>query len=408
MSALPSLVARDGVTPVAVPVAVLAEAAPEHQRNANSATATLERAVAISVNARGWALAVLAILASLLALQWAQKFVIPLLLGILIAYALNPPVAWLERIKVPRLVGILLVMSSVVGALAFGTYALRGQIQSIIEQLPEAAGKFSIALAGMRDGQLNAMQKVQAAASTIEKATTQATGAMARKQAATHVVLDEPSFKLSAFLWAGSMGAATFMGQAAMVLFLVFFLLLAGDTFKRKLVRLTGPSLSNKKITVQILDDIDDSIQKYMFMLLSTNALVAFLCWIAFHWIGLENAGGWALAAGLLHLIPYLGPSVTAVAVGMAAFIQFDAISAVLLAAGASLSIATFVGMFVTTWMTGKIARMNTAAVFISLLFWSWLWGVWGLLLSIPIIVIVKVVSERVEQMQLVAELLGE
>jgi predicted PurR-regulated permease PerM len=408
MSALPSLVARDGVTPVAVQVAVLAEAAPEHQRNANSATATLERAVAISVNARGWALAVLAILASLLALQWAQKFVIPLLLGILIAYALNPPVAWLERIKVPRLVGILLVMSSVVGALAFGTYALRGQIQSIIEQLPEAAGKFSIALAGMRDGQLNAMQKVQAAASTIEKATTQATGAMARKQAATHVVLDEPSFKLSAFLWAGSMGAATFMGQAAMVLFLVFFLLLAGDTFKRKLVRLTGPSLSNKKITVQILDDIDDSIQKYMFMLLSTNALVAFLCWIAFHWIGLENAGGWALAAGLLHLIPYLGPSVTAVAVGMAAFIQFDTISAVLLAAGASLSIATFVGMFVTTWMTGKIARMNTAAVFISLLFWSWLWGVWGLLLSIPIIVIVKVVSERVEQMQLVAELLGE
>jgi predicted PurR-regulated permease PerM len=76
-----------------------------------------------------------------------------------------------------------------------------------------------------------------------------------------------------------------------MVAFLVFFLLLGGDTFKRKLVRLTGPSLAKRKITVQLLDDINDSIQKYMFMLLATNVLVALLSWVAFSWIGLENAG---------------------------------------------------------------------------------------------------------------------
>lgn len=70
--------------------------------------------------------------------------------------------------------------------------------------------------------------------------------------------------------------------------------------------------------------------------------------------------------------------------------------------------IATIVGSFITTWMTGRIARMNTAAVFISLLFWAWLWGVWGMLLSIPIIVIVKVVAQHVEQMKPVAELLGD
>lgn len=79
-----------------------------------------------------------------------------------------------------------------------------------------------------------------------------------------------------------------------------------------------------------------------------------------------------------------------------------------LLVSGASLAIATVVGTFVVTWMTGKIAKMNAAAVFISLLFWGWLWGVWGMLLSIPIIVIVKVVSERVDQLGPVAELLGE
>jgi predicted PurR-regulated permease PerM len=95
-------------------------------------------------------------------------------------------------------------------------------------------------------------------------------------------------------------------------------------------------------------------------------------------------------------------------ATGVAAFMQFGSISMGVLAAGVSLSIATLVGTFVTTWMTGRIAKMNPAAVFISLLFWGWLWGIWGLLLGIPIIVIVKVISEHVEGLQSVAELLGE
>jgi len=193
-----------------------------------------------------------------------------------------------------------------------------------------------------------------------------------------------------------------------LVLFLTLFLLVGGDTFKRKLVGLTGPSLSRKKITVQIIDDINDSIQKYLFMLLVTNVLVGALAWGAFVWMDLENAGAWAVASGFLHVIPYLGPGVTAIAIGMAAFMQFDTFSMALLAAGISLAIATFVGTFVTTWMTGRIAGMNAAAVFISLLFWGWLWGIWGMLLGIPIAVIVKAVSQHVEQLQPLAELLGD
>jgi predicted PurR-regulated permease PerM len=87
---------------------------------------------------------------------------------------------------------------------------------------------------------------------------------------------------------------------------------------------------------------------------------------------------------------------------------QFDSLAAALAAAGISVVIATLVGTFVTTWMTGRIARMNAAAVFISLLFWTWLWGFWGMLLSIPLTVILKVVAEQVEQLEPVAELLGQ
>ncbi len=171
---------------------------------------------------------------------------------------------------------------------------------------------------------------------------------------------------------------------------------------------LTGPSLSDKKITVHILDAIDVSIQRYMFTLLVANVLLALLTWTAFSWIGLDNAGGWAIAAGVLHVIPYLGPTLIAVATGMAGFMQFDSFWMALMVSGSSLAIAIFVGIFVVTWMTGKISKMNPVAVFISLLFWGWLWGVWGLLLAIPIIGIVKVVSQHIKELHPVAELLRE
>jgi predicted PurR-regulated permease PerM len=204
------------------------------------------------------------------------------------------------------------------------------------------------------------------------------------------------------------MGAMLFLGQVVMVIFLVFFLLLSGDTFKRKLVKLTGPSLSNKKIAVNILFDINTSIQSYMFMLLVTNGLLAVLMWIAFRLIGLENAGAWAVAGGFLHVIPYFGPLLIAVATGLTAFMQFESFSMLLLVSATTLAIATLIGTFVTTWMIGRIAKMNAAAVFIGLLFWGWLWGVWGMLLGIPIIVIVKVIAKHVDRMHPVAELLGD
>ncbi len=191
-----------------------------------------------AVDARGLALGVLAALALVYALSWARAFAIPLLLGIVISYTLYPLVAWLETIRIPRVVGTVIVMASVISALTFGMYSLRGQMQTIIGQLPEAATKLSAGIAGMRIGQIGNMQKVQNAATQVEKAATQAAGGpSAPHQAATHVIVDEPAFKLSTFLWQSSMGTLEALGQTAMVVFLVFFLLVGGDRFKRNLVR---------------------------------------------------------------------------------------------------------------------------------------------------------------------------
>lgn len=385
-----------------------AENVPEERRLSARALDAAQAGLRAAANAHGVALTVIATLATVFALHWARTFFVSLLLGILLAYTLNPVVARLERLRIPRWAAAALVMLAFCGASALAAGLLGGQVRTILEQLPEAAEKVSGKLASMRNGEPGTMEKVQAAASEIEKATNQATGTLPPRRQAAAVVVEQPGFKLGAFLWANSTSVVGFAGQSVMVMFLVFFLLLSGDTFKRKLVRLTGPSLSKRKITLQVLDDINASIQKFMFMLLATNTLLALLSWLAFRAIGLENAGAWAFAAGLLHFIPYAGPALLAAAVGMAAFMQFETFAMALAVVCTSLGIAAFVGFIVATWMTGRLARMNTAAVFIALLFWGWLWGAWGLLLAIPIVVIVKVAAEMIEQLHPVAELLRD
>ena len=395
------LVAIDTIMPPETPDGV-----PNHLIMAERAATASGMPVRIHVDARGTALAMIATLAFVFSLQWAQKFFIPVVFAIFISYTLTPVVTVLEKFRLPRLVAATMVMLILMCGMFLVGNTLRGEFTSIIESLPDTTHRLSRALGKIRNDQSGTIQQMQAAAAEITKATNQATGM--KPQPVKAQAPEESSLRFSELLWAGSLGAAAFVGQATVVLFLVYFLLLSGDKFKRKLVKLTGPSISNKKITVQILDAMNESIQKYMSMLLVTNILLALMMWAGLRWVGLENAGAWAVASGLLHVIPYFGPLLIMAATGLVAFMQFESLSSAFLVAGISLAIATVVGTFVTTWMTGRIAKMNAAAVFIALLFWGWLWGVWGLLLGIPIVVVIKVIAEHVDGMQTVAELLGE
>jgi predicted PurR-regulated permease PerM len=353
----------------------------------------------VRVDARGILLLILTVLAVLFALRSAKEFIIPLVVSVILAYALDPVVSFLQRRAVPRAIGAALVMTAVVAALGYGVMALRGQAEAVANQVPTIAAKLTKTLGAIRDDG-SIINKLQRAATAIERSS--------QDTNARRVVVERPPTQVSDLMLAGSVGLMTFLGQAVMVLFLVFFLLLCGDTFRRKFIKLAGRTVSEKKISVHMLDQINKSIRRYMAMLLITNAALAMATWIAFRIIGLENAGAWALVAGALHLVPYFGPLAVAVCTGLVAFIQFGTVSAAVLTAGASLAIATLIGTVVTTWMTGRIARMNVVAVFISLLLFTWIWGVWGMLLSIPITVITKVVADHIEALAPMAEFLGE
>lgn len=179
------------------------------------------------VDIRSLSLAIIAILAVTFALHWARTFCVSLLLGILIAYALNPVVLRMERIRVPRVIAATLVMLALAFAGVMAISTLGGQIRAVLEQLPEAAKKVSAKAASMRTGEPGTLEKVQTAAREIEKATNQATGAPISPKQITAVVVEPQGFRVSSFLWANSLAVASFAGHAVMVMFLAFFLLLS-------------------------------------------------------------------------------------------------------------------------------------------------------------------------------------
>ena len=165
--------------------------------------------------------------------------------------------------------------------------------------------------------------------------------------------------------------------------------------------------MSKKKITLQILEEINSQIQRYLLVQLATSALLGVVAWLVFAWIGLDNPLFWACLGGVLHLIPYAGPTAFVVLVGLVAYAQFDSLQPVVLIIGSMLAIVGVIGLLLVPWLTQRVGRLNAVTVFVSLLVWGWLWGIWGLLLGIPIVMAINAVCERVEDLQPISEFLG-
>jgi predicted PurR-regulated permease PerM len=158
---------------------------------------------------------------------------------------------------------------------------------------------------------------------------------------------------------------------------------------------------------VAILEEIHAQIQRYLFVQVAASALLAVLLAVLFSWLHLDNALFWACAGGILHLVPYAGPAVLFGIVGLVSYAQFDQLQPVVLILGGTLAAVGVVGLLLVPWLTQKVGRLNAVMVFVSLLFWGWLWGVWGLLLGVPIVMAINAICERVEDLRPISEFLG-
>jgi predicted PurR-regulated permease PerM len=299
------------------------------------------------------------------------------------------------------------VLIVVVGASGWVLYGLRSEANAIIEQLPQAARRVREVLEDGKPRTANAIKQVQKAANELEQAASAAAPAPSA-QGVTRVQVEAPPFAMSDYLLSGSLGIATAVGQGVLILFLVYFLLASGDLYRRKMVKIVGPSLSKKKITVQILAEIDSQIERFLLVQAATSILVAVATWLAFRWLGMAQAGVWGLLAGIFNSIPYFGPVIVTGGTMVAGFMQFGSFRMALAVALASLVITSLEGFLLTPWLTSRAARMNAVAVFVGLLFWGWVWNVWGMLLAVPMLMVLKSVCDHVEDFNGVGELLGD
>jgi predicted PurR-regulated permease PerM len=221
------------------------------------------------------------------------------------------------------------------------------------------------------------------------------------------VQIERRHFDIKDYLWSGTLGLVGVLGQAMVVFFITFFLLASGDSFRRKLVKLAGPTFSKKKVTIQVLDEITEQIQRYLMVQVFTSVLVGLATWAALRWIGLERAAVWGAAAALLNLVPYLGSIVNAGGLALVGFLQFGTIGMAILVGGVSLFINTLEGNLLTPWLTSRASRLNPVVVFVGVLIWGWLLGIWGLFLGVPLLMVTKAVCDRIDDLKPIGELLG-
>jgi predicted PurR-regulated permease PerM len=336
-------------------------------------------------------------------LQMMRPVLIPFFLGALLFYALDPAVDWLERWRVPRAVGAALMLVIVVSAGGGLTYSLQTQALTVIDELPTGARKLARSLRkspGAADG---VIEKVQEAADTLQASKEPA----AATPGVMRVQVENPGFQARSFVWSSSVGLLLALNQLVMVLFLTYFMLLSDQLFKRKLVQMVD-SFSKKKVTVRMLEDIAGQIEQFLVIQIVTSVAVALATWGALWMLGLHQAALWGLLAGIFNSIPYYGPLLVTAGLSIVGFVQFGQIGMTAAVAGVALLITTLEGSLLTPMLLGRASSMNKVAVFAGLLFWSWIWGVWGMLLAVPMMMVVKVICDHVEPLQPVGHLLGD
>jgi len=357
---------------------------------------------------RGGALLLLALLAGLFALSWARAVVVPVLLGLTFSYAFTPIVNRLTRWHLPRAVAAALLLGCIVGGVGTVAWSLSDDAAAMLEKLPDVAQRLRRELAGQRDqGAVAAITQVQKAAAEIESAAADPAQAAAPGRV-TRVQIEPAHFNIRDHLWTGTLGLLAALGTTTVVLFVTFFLLASGDSFRRKLVRIAGPGFGPRRLTVAALDEIDHHIQRYLLVQLFTSAVVGLAVWLGFWWLGVDNAPVWGALGFVLNLIPYFGAVALTGASAVFAYAQFGSLKMALLVGALAMLINLLESNLLTPWLTVRGSRLNPVAVFVGVLAWGWLWGLGGLFLGMPLLIALKAICDRVDELHAVGEFLGD
>ena len=303
---------------------------------------------------------------------------IPIVLAVLISYALAPVVTWLEQRRIPRLAGAGLVLLLLLCLCASGIYALRDDARELIEKAPAA----------LQRGRELVVSQLGSAGKAIEQ---QPDGGAVTNSVVQQLVR----------------AAFGFAGHVVVIFFLMYFLLISGDHVKKRLVEIAGSDSERRRTTLAIIDDINKQIQRYLLVLLITAVIVGASTWLVLAWIGVQHAAMWGILAGLFNSIPYLGPVIVSGGLFVVGVVQGGGIMQALQMSGTTIVITSLEGWLITPPLMGKAERMSALAVFIGMLLWTWVWGAWGTLLAVPMLVVIKSIADHVDALKPLGRLMA-
>lgn len=343
------------------------------------------------LDVRSVALTAILVLLTGVLLNGARSLVLPIVLALFASFTLSPLVRGLSRLRIPQALGAALVVAGLLGAAALGARALYEPATEWMESTPERLAEIEQRLRELR----KPLDQVSEATEAVEKL-----GAD-EARADAEVTVRPPSLFDTLASQTGSL-----LGATVVVVVLLYFLLATGDSFLRKIVEVL-PRFRDKRRAVEIVRQIEDDVSRYLLTITAINAGLAVAVTLALQAVGLPSPLLWGVMAGVLNFVPVLGAIAGTAIVGGVALLSFDALSHALLAPLVFGATTALEGLVITPAILGRRLTLSPVVVFVGLFVWSWMWGIPGALIAIPMLVVLKILFERIESLQAVAHLMG-
>ncbi len=325
------------------------------------------------------------------ALYFARAFFLPVMLSLLVTLTFSPLVRYLRHRGVPSVISAVLIVLAMFGVFGTAAIYLADPISQVIGDAPAIAQRIDERFAPLREP----LRKMMSVSAQVEQMA--GTGAADAEK----VVLAGPGLAAWAADALGGLGATL-----GVTLVLVVFLLSSGDLFLHKLVRIL-PTFSDKKRSVRVVHDVEFEVSRYLLTITAINICFGIAVALAMIMLGMSNALLWGAAATILNFIPYVGAAIGTGAALIAGLITYGSIGPALLPPAAYLLLHTLESAFITPLILGRRLELNVVVIFISLAFWSWIWGIVGALIAVPILVVVKVICDSFPGLANVGEFLS-
>ncbi|MES2993468.1 MAG: AI-2E family transporter [Pseudomonadota bacterium] len=376
---------------------------------------------------------VLATLAIVAMLWFGRTFLIPVTAGLMLALLVMPLAALLTRIVRLRIVAVTITLAIVVGAIGMAGAAFGEQLARVAGRVPDMITLVAQQVADSEPGAESVLKRAREAFRELDRAADRMSGvkaptttatvrskaaaarqAAAASAAAAAAAASEPAVSISqtatvALRDSAVSGSGVLFKLAAdltIVFFIAFFVLVGGESLGTRVLDLWDERPGLRLRAEHAAKECVRQIHIYGGVLLVTNTVVGLAVWAAFMLAGLPDAGGWGLTAAILHVVPYLGMALLTGLGAAEAFLAHGTLSAAFGMAGFVVVLSTLIGTVVTAWLQGRAAKMNAAAVFIGVVFWGAIWGIWGLLLGPALVVLLKVIAEHTRPGQRLAHLM--